>query len=391
MNITKRKTGYRIRIYGGKDSNGKQKVYSKTVSFKDPLLSDLTEKQREKAIYAMALAFENECLGLSLAPNVKFSELADRWFEEYAKIQQRPTTFERSLQLKHRTYAALGHLRMDKITTGTIQMFINSLTKSGVNQNKKDSGLSSKTIKHYLSFISLVFDFAIRLGMLNKNPCCNVILPPDTQKEKNIYTIAEATEFLNLVFSNAPLKYQCFAALAIYGGFRCSEILALKYSDIDGNIVHIRRTANQTKERGMYIGETKTRTSYRSVMLPDIAIEKINLLKAEQAKQKEFMEIVPSDDDFIFCSMDFSQIMYSSEPYNYLKKFCKRYNMPFYGLHSFRHFTASVMLAQGTDIKTVSSVLGHSTPSTTLGIYAHVIAEQQAKATQAVADVLNIN
>ena len=69
--------------------------------------------------------------------------------------------------------------------------------------------------------------------MLSKNPCVNVKLPPPTYTKKKIYTPEQATEFVELLYSEAPLKYQLFASIAIICGLRRSEIVGLRYNDIN--------------------------------------------------------------------------------------------------------------------------------------------------------------
>lgn len=65
---------------------------------------------------------------------------------------------------------------MDKITARDIQFFINNLVRYGVNL---DNGkpLAYKTIRHHLSFVSAIFEYAIKLDMLNYNPCIKVTVP----------------------------------------------------------------------------------------------------------------------------------------------------------------------------------------------------------------------
>ena len=75
--------------------------------------------------------FEEACNHGYKASAVKFQELAEEWFENYAKMTLRSTTYERMLQLRNRVYPAIGHLRMDKITARTIQNFITDLTRKG--------------------------------------------------------------------------------------------------------------------------------------------------------------------------------------------------------------------------------------------------------------------
>lgn len=104
---------------------------------------------------------------------VKFEEFTETWFTEYANLNLRKTSLARTIFLKARTNAALGHMRMDKITVRDVQRFINSLAQDGVNE-KTGGVLAPKTIKHYLSYISSIFDFAIKMQMLQNNPYWNV-------------------------------------------------------------------------------------------------------------------------------------------------------------------------------------------------------------------------
>ena len=371
MNITKRESAYRIRVFCGKDEKGMSKFAYQTVRFDDPRFEGLTEKKRDKAAEAIAFEFEQQVNALAVLPNVTFKTFAERWFVDYADIQHATTTRECCEDFKERTYAALGDMRMDKIKTIHIQDFINSLTRSGVNKVDPEKGLSRKTIKHYLSFVSGIFDYAIRIKMLTKNPCTNVKLPPETHSEKKIYTPEQAEEFVDLLYSEAPLKHQLFATIAIICGLRRSEIVGLRYSDIDveTRILRIERAANYSrKQKEMYVGETKTAGSVRVIRLPQIVIDLFLRYKMQEMNQKRFMGIEHSDSDFLFCDTTYTKIMYNGIPYNYLKKMCAKHGMDFYGIHSMRHFVASAMIAKGTDVKTVSEILGHSTPTTTIPV-----------------------
>ena len=380
MNITKRESAYRVRVFNGKDTDGKFLYSSMTIRFDDPRFEGLTEKKRDKAAEAIGFEFEQQVNSLAVLPNITFKAFAEKWFKDYADIQQATTTRERCEDFKERTYEALGDMRMDKIKTIHIQDFINSLTRSGVNKTDPNKGLSAKTIKHYRSFISEIFDYAIRIEMLSKNPCTNVILPPEKHTERKIYTPAQAEEFVDLLYSEAPLKHQLFATIAIICGLRRSEIVGLRYSDIDveTRILRIERAANYSrKQKEMYVGNTKTESSMRVIKLPQIIIDLFEKYKAQEIDRKKFMGIRHTDEDFLFCDTTYTKIMYNGIPYNYLKKMCAKHGMDFYGIHSMRHFVASAMIAKGTDVKTVSEILGHSTPTTTLGIYTHAFSKAE--------------
>lgn len=121
MNITKRENAYRIRVFCGKDENGKFLYSSQTVRFDDPRFEGMTEKKRDKAVEAIAFEFEQQVNALAVLPNVTFRTFAERWFKDYADIQQATTTRERCEDFKERTYAAIGDMRMDRIKLSTFR------------------------------------------------------------------------------------------------------------------------------------------------------------------------------------------------------------------------------------------------------------------------------
>ena len=64
--------------------------------------------------------------------------------------------------------------------------------------------------------------------------------------------------------------------------------------------------------------------------------------------------------------------MNNQTPYGWLKELCEKNELPFYGLHSFRHFAASAMINAGLDVVTVSGALGHCNSGTTVNTpYGH--------------------
>ena len=80
--------------------------------------------------------------------------------------------------------------------------------------------------------------------------------------------------------------------------------------------------------------------------------------------------------------------MHPSTPYWWLQKFCLKHNLPFKGVHAFRHsFATQAILNAKVDVKTVSAILGHSQASTTLEIYAHAFQETNAQALDSVANL----
>ena len=177
--IRKRGDSYQIRVSVGYDTKGNHKEQAMTWK-PEP---GMTQRQIEKELNRQAVMFEESVNHGFKTSAMKFQELAEEWFENYAKNALRSTTYERMLQLTHRVYPAIGHLRIDKITARHLQGFVNSLAKEGANE-KTGKPLAPKTIRHNLSFISDVFSYAVRMELISDNPCSKVVIPKGEVKEK---------------------------------------------------------------------------------------------------------------------------------------------------------------------------------------------------------------
>ena len=384
--IQKRGNSYSIRVSCGYDTKGRQVIQSMTWK-PEPTM---TPRQVEKELNRQAVMFEEQCLKGYQSKAIKFEEFAEQWFEEYAKPNLRNTTYERMLQLRGRVYAAIGHLRMDKITPRQIQAFVNTLSKDGANE-RTGKPLAPKTIRHNLSLISDVFSYAVKVGVAADNPCSKVTLPKDTPKEKKIYTREEVERFLTLLNSE-PLKYRVFFNLLIYSGFRRGEMLGLEWKDIDfeNEIISVRRTSNYTAKKGIYTDTTKTRKSQRSLKFPKEIMDMLKEYKEEQDAEALRLGDKWHETDRLFVKWD-GRPMQNGTPYFWLGEFCEKHDLPFYGIHSYRHLFASLLVNQGVDIVTVSGALGHSVVSTTSNVYCHMLQEARAKVSEAVSNALDFN
>ena len=376
--IRKRSNSYQIRVSVGYDTKGNHKEQAMTWK-PEP---GMTERQIQKELNRQAVMFEEACMHGFKTSAVKFEELAEEWFEEYAKFNLRSTTYERMKQLTHRIYPAIGHLRMDKITPRQLQAFVNSLAKDGANE-KTGKPLAPKTIRHNLSFVSDVFSYAVKMGLLSDNPCSKVTIPKGEVKEKQIYS-QEEMEVLLTRLMGEPIKYKAFFYLIAYSGFRRSEMLGLEWKDIDfeHNIISVRRTSNYTAERGTYTDTTKTKRSQRTLKISPFIMDLLRELKEEQDDQALKIGDKWVETDRLFTKWDGSE-MNNQTPYGWLKEFCEKNDLPFYGLHSFRHFAASALISSGLDVTTVSGALGHCCSSTTLNVYCHQFQNAQARVSEA--------
>ena len=376
--VTKRGDSYRIKVSCGYDVNGKQVVQTRTWK-PDP---DMSARQIKKELDRQCVMFEEECKKGQVVATIKFETFAEQWFEEYAKINLRNTSFERMKQLTHRIYPAIGHLRIDKISPRQLQGFVNSLAKEGANE-KTGKPLAPKTIRHNLSFISDVFSYGVKMGVVSDNPCTKVTIPKGEVKEKQIYSQEELELLLNKLIDE-PTKYRAFFYLISYTGLRRSEMLGLEWKDIDfeHNVISVRRTSNYTAERGTYTDTTKTKRSQRSLKISPFIMNILKQLKEEQDEEALRLGSKWVDTDRLFVKWN-GEEMNNQTPYGWLKEFCEKNDLPFYGLHSFRHFAASALISAGLDVTTVSGALGHSNYVTTLNVYCHQFQNARARVAEA--------
>ncbi len=379
----KRGESYRLRASCGYTADGRQIQRSKTWK----PAPGMSEKKIQKELEKELLRFQEECESCTMSGDIKFSVFAEQWFSEYAAKKLKASSIQRMRKYTERVNQAIGHLRMDKITPRHIQQFLNNLSEPGINQTT-GGGLAPKTIKEYRSFISSVFQYAIRMGMVRDNPCRNTVLPEPKGKEIHCYTLEETQLFLEALEA-APVMWRAFFTLAVYSGFRRGELLGLEWQDIqfEDRIINVSRASYYTPADGVYTDTPKTAGSRRCLRLPQVVFDALKQLRISQAETRLSMGDQWHDSGRLFTGWD-GKPLHPNAPYNWLSRFCNRNNLPFYGIHQFRHINASLQIASGADIKTVSANLGHSTVSTTLNIYAHAFDEARAKASEGVGELL---
>ncbi|MDL2232361.1 site-specific integrase [Ruminococcaceae bacterium OttesenSCG-928-L11] len=382
----KRGNAYKITVSVGYDARGKQIRHHMTWTPDE----GMTPKQIEKELERQKILFEEDCRNSKVAAgNMKFETFAEQWFREYAEAKLKTRSIDRYRQYTARVYKAIGHLRMDRITTRTIQKLILNLSEDGVNE-RTGGKLSPRTVKEYIGFVSGIFEYAMKQGVVKENPCKYATLPSIPHKELDCFTLEEAQRFLDLL-EDEPLMWKVFFYLAIYGGFRRGELFGLEWQDIefDTGMITIRRISSYTKARGIFTDTPKTNGSCRSLKLPQAVISLLRQYQVHQTEERLKLGAKWTDTGRLFVTWD-GKLKQPGSAIKWLEQFCKRTGMRQVNIHSFRHLNASLLINSGTDIKTVSSALGHTQVSTTLNIYAHTFAAAQAKAADAIADTLTI-
>lgn len=247
--------------------------------------------------------------------------------------------------------------------------------------------LADKTILEHHRLISTILAQAEKEMLVPYNAAAKATPPRTTKKDPNYFQPETISAILEALESE-PLKWRLITHLLIVTGCRRGEIMGLRWEkvDFDNNRVKIDRALISSKSKGVYEESTKT-SDIRYLTLPRETMDLLRLYKREQLR----LQLANGDrwlhTGYVF-TQDNGDHMNPDSITGWLKDFSTRHGLPHINPHAFRHTVASVLLANGTDIVTVSKQLGHASITTTESFYSHIIEENKAKAADCIANVL---
>lgn len=415
--IQKTGNSYKITVSNGYDVNHKQ--IRETITFEPE--GNLTPKQSKKALDKFVYEFEEQVKNgkYHRGNKITLKAFSELWLKEYAKENLEADTYYGYVQnINFQILPVLGHLKLSEITPLKLQGFYNSLSsEENVRHDGKTGPYAPGTIKKVHGVLSIILSTAVTWQLIDSNPCQKVSPTSRSQLKKirqntsgNIkYFTPEQTDLfldaMNAPFvsthrshdrtddtgkkyhvpdytqiNNTPTQLKIFFILALFGGFRRSELIALTWDDIDfeGNSISITK-ATIYADHKLITKSTKNDCSTRTVCMSAGIIKVLKHYKAEQNRQRLAIGDQWENGDFLFTQWNGKQ-MNPATPYHTFKKIIRRYNdsagkdaprLPEIPLHGLRHTSATLMIAQKIDVRTVSGRLGHSQTSTTMNIYAH--------------------
>lgn len=293
--------------------------------------------------------------------------------------------------LDNHLYPAFGDSRLPEITSAQISAFFLKL---------KESALAHSTVIGIYVTCNQLFKQAYLDESISQNPMDRVQRPRQRKEEQKkgveAFTADELKNILSLL-DNEPLKWRCFVRLLIDTGIRRGEACALKWENIDlkDNSALIKENLCYTPEKGVYIDVTKTGRErvvyfsqevaallkqYRSEQIAATARRKARLIKDNQPLQFEKI-VIP---DYVFTERGNSEPMHPDAVNRFFQKFGKKHGLEIHA-HKLRHSFASLAIVNGSDIASVSEVLGHADKATTLRVYSHADEESKRRAAGIVA------
>ena len=384
--ISKRRGRYVVDCY---DQNGKR--YRKT------LKAGMTKEQARKELYEIEAKIERRTfMHEKKAP--LFSKVKEDWLN-HKKQFLRENTWETAEANSRIHFTSLDNLKINQITIATIEKFIAELKdkpRSTAATRKKDykptgeeKKISLNTMRKIIVTLNQIMAYAVRHRLIDYNPVHDAERPRNQGKEGqekaiSILTPKQIRKFLEAV---TEPKYKALFLTAIMTGARQGELLGLKWSDVDFPKKQI--SINRTFNMGRFF-TPKTRQSVREIDLAPILVKELAAWKLAQIAlrlEKEKDEKKPKaknrekkNCDLVFPNEEDEPMNYSNMVNRYYKPALKAAAIPQIRFHDLRHTYASLLLAQGENIKYIQTQLGHSSPTVTLNVYAHLMKKENQEA-----------
>ena len=303
-------------------------------------------------------------------PGLPLGEWLDFWYQNCKKSSLRPNT---QMGYEQRIYRhivpALGAIPLDKLTQNDLQQFYTELKQNGrlLRANLYGPGLSDQTVRGCHTTLRSALDKAVEEKLIAQNPAAGCKLPSAKPREMQVLTVEEMQRLL--IQAKEDGCYELLL-LELATGLRRGEILALQWDDLnfDTGALRVERQVHRVKGE-LVVSQPKTKAANRSVILPAPVLHILKEYWQDATSCWMFPSPVKEDSplDPAAVRKKLSAVLERAE--------CKHIRF-----HDLRHTFATSALEHGMDVKTLSTVIGHVSSSTTLNIYAHVTDEMRRSA-----------
>lgn len=332
-----------------------------------------TETSAWKAVEMLRFDINYQTLRPGAVPE-RFRELSEHYQMielDLAKPSERKGHQTKQLYeiyLRTRIVPRWGEHRLREIKAVAVERWLGSI-----------DDLSNSSKSKLKAIMSDVYQHAIRYGWLNdgENP---IFAVRQSAKRERVTEHLEAEEFRALM-SELPLKMRVIGIVAATTGLRISEVLGLKWMDIDWRALQMEVTRSVVDG---IVGKCKTETSRRPVPIDKFTAETL----LEWRKETCYAQ----SEDWVYAS---EKVQGKMPPWTdtlldrFLQPAAKRAGITkWVGFHTFRHTYSTLLKANGEDVKVVQELMRHANITTTMNIYTKALTPAKREAQSRVVDVL---
>jgi integrase len=211
---------------------------------------------------------------------------------------------------------------------------------------------------------------AVRWQLLAANPAEGVS-PPIVRKPR--LRIPSSEEMRRLVDAATETDYALPVLLAAMTGMRRSEVLSLRWHDVEGDLLRV--------------VDAKTDTGRRTVHLPASTVAALKRPRREQNERRLRCGEAWHDTDLVCDRGDGGRVNPDSLSHAFAD-IAESVELGDVRLHDLRHGFATALLKAGVNVKIVSEALGHARSSFTQDVYQHVLPGMGEQVAMAIEDAL---
>lgn len=301
------------------------------------------------------------------------SEWLDIWLSEYCGAIKPGTLKCYRDAVRNHIVPELGRVRLCELQPHDVQRFINSIQQI-------EKPLSAKTVKNIHGVLCKALSEACRVKYIASNPANGCVLPKVVREEIRPFEAGEIRAFMEAIRGN-PSEDIFFVALNT--GMRLSEILGLRWSRVDFRKRTIKVDAQLLVKRGRdtvrELGTPKNGKARSFIAAPAVMerLREVNLRQKEQRLRAGPAWSNPLD--LVFTNEVGQEIPHATIEHRFARVL-ESAGIQSHRFHDLRHTFTVESIRAGVDVKTLSSMLGHSSVSFTLDVYAHATSDMQADA-----------
>ena len=393
--IVSRSNGtYLVRVSCGVDSNGKQIARSKTFKPSKPNLPySKLNRELEAFVAAFEQEIENEGPMRSVRPDkITFADFCVQYLE-VKKNTLSPQTYNfYSKVIDEELMPMFARMKMKDLRTYHIQQFVQYLATEKKRLDGREGGIAASTVKRYTTVLRSIVTMAYKLEYIEDDigRSRRIEFPKEETKEVEAFTLEEVGEILKALESE-PWHIRAVIEVALFTGCRRGEIVGLKWADIDfeNQRLSVKRSIYKLSDGKAREKEPKSKCSIRTISIPERLCKTLTEYRLQQNRHIAYLGDGWRNLDYVFTEED-GYVMNPHTPTKQFDHFLKRHGIRHLKFHGLRHTSATMLLANGCDIKTVSSRLGHADITTT-NIYVHALESTDRVAAQTFDNFLKKN